>query len=81
MIAIIIIGGYFGLGILALLSLDLLTGRIRRRLGEAIADTQDKLAFAGSAVGRKESFVLTIGALWLFWPVAIYASLFSGGKK
>ena len=75
------IGLYLLLGVLALALLDMLTGRIRLRLRDASYDTQNKLVTAGSPVGSKMAIAVTVAALWLFWPVAIYGALTSRRKK
>ncbi|MDD5220911.1 MAG: hypothetical protein PHV11_10115 [Candidatus Bipolaricaulis sp.] len=80
----LIIGLYLLTGIVALGILDLLTGRIRRKLGVASLDTQSKLASQGSYTGSRGALALTIIALLVFWPVAIYGALSksrSGGKQ
>ena len=74
-IALIIVGAYFGIGLFALIILDVLTGRIRKTLYSASAETQSKLAVTGNYVGGKTSIVMVLGALWLFWPVAIYGAV------
>jgi len=78
-----IIGIYLLLGIVALVSLDLFTGRVRGKLKDASYQTQEKLAGAGSFVGAKTAIVLTLLALWLFYPVAIYGAISNkkGGRK
>jgi hypothetical protein len=78
-------GIYLLLGIVALGLLDLFTGRIRRKLKLASYQTQEKLALSGSFVGSKTAIMLTLIALWLFYPVAIYGAISSlvikGGNK
>jgi hypothetical protein len=69
------LGIYFAVGVLALGLLDLLTKRIRRRILDASLEAQAQLLVSGSSVGYKEAVVLTVAALWLFWPTAIYAAL------
>jgi len=77
------IGIYLCLGVIVLGILDLATKRIRTRLFSASQDTRDKLITSGSFVSTKEATVLIIGAMWLFWPLAIYSALVGGksGKK
>lgn len=70
-----IIGIYLVIGFVALCILDILTNRIRTKLRSASAETQSRLVIAGNYVGNKSSIVLTLVALWLFWPVAIYGAL------
>lgn len=69
------IASYFVIGFIALCILDILTGRIRSKLHSASAETQSKLVATGNYFGGKTSIVLTLVALWLFWPVAIYGAL------
>ncbi len=76
----VILISYFTLGLVAIVVLDLLTKRVRRRLTTASYDTRDKLVLSGSYVGVKTALVITIGALWLFWPVAIYAAIRGKGE-
>ena len=70
-----IIGIYLLTGIITLGLLDLFTGRIRKNIKDASYKSQEKLAASGSYVGRKTSVVLTLIALWLFYPVAIYGAI------
>ena len=80
-----IIGIYLLTGIITLGLLDLFTGRIRKNIKDASYKSQEKLAASGSYVGRKTAVVLTLIALWLFYPVAIYGAISSlvikGGNK
>lgn len=69
------VAGYFIMGIVALTILDLLTKRVRRRLRDASRMTQERLIDTGQFVGVRMSVVLTLIALWLFWPFAIYAAV------
>ena len=72
---LIILGGYFGIGLIALGILDFCTGRVQSRIKGAAADTQTKLTATGNYVGRKASVLLIIVVLWLLWPVAIFGAL------
>ncbi len=74
-IVLVVLAGYFGIGLLALGILDILTNRVRTKLQSASLETQSKLAITGNFVGNKSSMLLVLGALWLFWPVAIYGAL------
>lgn len=80
-----IIGIYLLTGIVAVGLLDLLTGRIRRKLKTVSYEAQEKLAGRGTFVGVKTAMVLTLIALWVFWVVAIYGAISSavikGGNK
>ena len=80
-ILLIVITAYFVIGFLALCILEVFTRRITTRLRSASVDTQVELGATGNFVGTKSAFVLTLFALLLFWPVAIYGALSSGGKK
>lgn len=68
---------YFIIGIVALGLLDLTTGRIRRQLKEASIETQTRLVHTGQFVGTRTAVLLTLGALWLFWWLAIYSAIVS----
>ena len=76
-VVVIALGIYFGVGLVALGILEVQTGRIRGKLHSASLEAQNKLLVSGNLVGGKTSRVLVIGALWLFWPVAIYGALSS----
>lgn len=76
-----VLGVYFLLGIVALVLLDLITKRVRGRLKAASQETQLKLLDSGSFISPKTAVLLTLGALWLFYPVAIYAALFHKGRE
>lgn len=80
-----VIGIYLLVGIVALVLLDLITGRIRKNIKDASYKSQEKLAASGSYVGRKTAVVLTLIALWIFYPVAIYGAIsglvVKGGNK
>jgi hypothetical protein len=67
--------GYFMLGLFALIMLDLMTYRIRRRVLAASVDAQTKLAASGSYVSPKMAMILLLGAIWVFWPAVIYAAI------
>jgi len=75
------IWGYLGLylvaGIIALTLLDLITSRIRKRLKSASYDTQEKMTMRGSYIGAKQAIILTVLALWVFWPLVIYSAISS----
>lgn len=76
-IIVSILGVYFSLGLIALCVLDIITGRIRKRLRSASLEAQSKLAVTGNFVGGRSSVVLVMVALWLFWPIAIWGALSS----
>lgn len=71
---LLVVGAYLLVGIIAIALLDLFTGRVRERIKagayEAQIITGDK---------RLGAIIVTILALWLFWPLAIYAALFQKG--
>lgn len=81
MTAIIVFGCYLALGIIALGILELRTNRIRRNLSSASTETQSKMALTGTYISNRMAFVYTLGALLLFWPMAIVGALTSGGKN
>ena len=72
------LGIYFGLGIVVIVVLDLCTGRVRKRLRVASSETLNKLALSGSYVGARVAMLITVLALWLFWPVLIYGVVRKG---
>jgi len=74
-IILVVLASYFGIGLFALCLLDALTSRVRTKLRLASLEAQSKLAVTGNYVGGKSSIVLVLGALWLFWPVAVYGAL------
>ena len=76
-LAMIVVGAYLFVGIIAIVLLDKFTGRVRARLNLASFDTQEKLATTGFFVGRRMAIILTLVALWLFYPVAIYGAVSS----
>ena len=79
-ILLVVLGGYFLLGALALLGFDLATGRIRSKFTAATLDTQAKLAETGNVAGYGLARVLLIASIWLFWP-AILIGAASKDKK
>lgn len=74
------IGVYFVLGLMALGALDIATRRIRNRLSSASQEARDKLMISGSLVSTKEAIILTVGALWLFWPLVVFSALKGGNS-
>lgn len=80
-VALIVLGIYLTLGVLALLVLDLVTHRVRQRLTDASYDTQSKLAQTGQYVSSRTALIIIIVALWIFWPAAIYSAITSGGNR
>ena len=80
-----VIGLYLLSGIVVLGLLDLFTGRVRKNITNASYKSQEKLAASGSFVGRKTAMALTLIALWIFYPVAIYGAIselvIKGGNK
>lgn len=75
-----VLGLYLVAGIIALILLDLITGRIRKRIKIASFDTQEKMTAKGSYIGTKQAMIITVLALWVLWPVAIYVAIFSSSK-
>jgi len=75
------IAGYLVLGLIAVGILELTTKRISTNIKDAKYDTQDILAKAGSVVETKTALVLTLLALWVFWPVAIYGACIPDKSK
>ena len=77
----IVLAAYFVLGLLAIFLLDLFTGRVRRNFSTSQEEARQKLLTTGNYMGRTTSAVVLIGAMWLFWPAAIYGALSSGGDN
>lgn len=75
----IALGAYFALGLIAILLLDLFTGRVRRNFADAQEDARQKLLTSGNYMGRTASWFVLAGALWLFWPAALYGVIRSSG--
>ena len=71
MVAIYLVGG-----ILAIVLLDLFTGRVRERIKIGAYETQ---SITGGK--RRMALIVTALGLWLFWPLAIYAALFQKGDR
>ena len=69
------LGAYLLAGLLAILILDTITGRVRKKLILASSDTRGKLLESGTFVGAKTAVILTLGALFLFWPALIWAAI------
>ena len=76
-----VLGGYLLLGIVVLGLFDWLTGRVRKRMRVASYETQERLTATGNITGVKTAVLLTLLALWMFWPVAIYGALSTLGDK
>lgn len=84
-----VIGAYLVIGIFVLVVFDILTKRIRKRILDAAADTQIKVASANPfmgrgmemLIGRKTALVLTVLAMWAFWPAVLYGYIESRFKK
>ena len=65
-----ILGAYLALGIIAIATLDIITHRVRKRIKGASVETQ---AMTGES--KTVAFIVTVGALWILWPCAIYAAI------
>lgn len=75
MTILLLVGGvYLGIGLIAIALLDLFTGRVRARIKAGAYETQ---IITGDK--RLVAIIVTVLALWLFWPLAIYAALFQKG--
>ena len=73
------IGIYLLTGLVVLGLWDLVTGKIRKRLKDASAETQMvMMSTAQIPVGRKKAMVITLLALWIYWPAAFIKK---GGKN
>jgi hypothetical protein len=67
---------YFLVGIAAIGLLDALTGRVRNRVKEASVETQSIMLKAMTPLGTKTSLIVTLIALWVWWPFAIGSAIF-----
>jgi hypothetical protein len=72
---------YLGVGLLGLLLLELITHRITNKINKASIDTRGRLASTGNLISMGTAKTITISALILFWPVAIYGALTKENKK
>ena len=70
---------YFVLGLVAVLLLELFTGRVRRNFSDAQEDTRQKLLASGNYMGQRTSWLVMAGAIWLFWPAALFGVIRSSG--
>lgn len=75
----VILGTYFVLGLAAIILLELLTGKVRRNFADAQDDARQKLLASGNYMGNRTSWLVMAGALWLFWPAALYGVIRSSG--
>ena len=66
---------YFLIGILVLGILEIITHRITKRITSASAETQQKLIASGTIVGQKTATIIIVLAIWLFWPLYVYAAI------
>lgn len=88
MIALLVIAVYLLAGLLFLMIFDLLTGRIRRKFKDAVADTQLNVANTSPVmghdmamiIGRKTAFVIMVLATWAFW-IAVLIGFISDSRK
>ncbi len=74
-IIFMIIAGYIGVGVVALVLLEAITHRITKKLDTAALDTVDKLSASGNIVTVKSANVLLLVAIFAFWPAMIYGAL------
>ena len=65
-----VLGIYLLVGVLAILILDLLTSRVRSRIKGSSLEVQVLIG-----ENRILAIVITILALWIFWPLAIYSAI------
>ena len=73
------LGAYFTLGIVAIVLLELFTGKVRHNFAGAQEDARQKLLASGNYMGQRTSRLVMAGALWLFWPAALYGVIRSSG--
>ncbi len=71
-IIVLIVLMYFSAGLVALVMLEITTGRITRQMDSASRETQVSFINAGQFVGNRLVIAIVTFALWLFWPVALY---------
>jgi len=79
-----VIGLYFITGIIILVLLDIITGSVRRWFKSAPYDTQEAMLtspYVRSFVGVKTAVVLAVGALLLFWPLAVIMVVINKVRK
>lgn len=74
-IALITVIIYLVAGILVLVLFDLVTKRIRSKILIATAETQSRMAEAGSPVGSRSARILFLLLMWLFWPAVILGAI------
>lgn len=77
-----IIGIWYLIGLCFLVSLDVATGRIRRRLLDSAANAQEKLYNTGSFVGKRTAILITVALVWSLWPLVLWsaATTITGSK-
>lgn len=74
--------GYFAVGLIAYILMELLANRrVTRNLDVATSETFQKLNANGNPVSPRGARVALIGAMLLFWPAAVIGMLTSGGKS
>lgn len=79
-LALIVVGSYLVIGMLALIVFDLITGNIRRNLNAATTDTQIRVSSSGSYIGTKTSRFLIVSVMWLFWPLVLIGAAAKGNE-
>lgn len=78
------IGLYFIAGVIVLALLDIITGSVRRWFKSAPYDTQEAMLaspYVRSSVGVKMATILAVGALLLFWPLAVIMVVINKVRK
>jgi len=75
-IVLIVIGFYLVAGLIAITILEILTKRVSKRIRSASFDTQSITGSTNTTV----SMIVTLCALLLFWPFAIYAAIVPSKK-
>jgi hypothetical protein len=67
----VIIISYLLLGVVILLVFDIVTKRIRSKLLSATAETQSRMAEAGSPMSGSTAKIFFMCLMWLFWPAVL----------
>ena len=67
---LLIAGGYLAVGVIAIGVLEITTKRVSGRIKDASMDTMQLTGESG-----KVALLVTVLALWVFWPAAIYAAI------
>lgn len=75
MMLVYIIAIYLVIGVLAVVTYDLITKRIRRNFKEGVEDAQGNLAMNGTYAGKKTASLFVLVATLIFWPLVFIGAL------